>query len=393
MEALLSELQEASDIEVVVLSTWTQRVRVELKDGSVSYYLLPRGHASGFDHRSRANLNEIRSVIAAEEPDLVQFWGTEYPFGFAVSKCLDGLPSVIFIQGLLCEIARYYEAGMTARELRGACSLRDVVKLDWIMRQKRRYERSSRLEREMIAQSGHVISENDWVDAHCRAIRPDVATHQCELSIRSEFSDYRWHGADGNHRFIMCNASGYPIKGLHMLLKALPSVLRRYPDVELVVPGRSLMADGSLVCWGRRSGYARYIQRLVASLDLEGHLRFVGHLEPDAMGDWMSRSSVFVVPSAIENQSSSLKEAMTVGVPCVSSYVGGIPDYLSHGVNGLLYRFEDHEMLSERICAILGDSALAASLSRGALHTMEVERASGRPADKMRAVYDVVCAR
>lgn len=393
MEALLREFQDSDDLEIVVLSTWARGKRLYHREGNVTYHLLSCGHASSFNYRSRSNLGQIRSILAEEKPDLVHFWGTEYPFGFAVSECMGNLPSVIFIQGLLCEIARYYQAGMTSRELRTAYSLRDVLKLDWIGQQQRRYFRASMRERAMIANSGHVISENSWVDAHCRAIDPDVVSHQCELSIRPEFSGFRWLGATTNPRYIMCNASGYPIKGLHMLLKAMPSVLSRYPETTLLVPGHSLMPGSGLSQWARTTGYARYIRHLIRKTGLLGNVRFLGTLTPNDMAEWMSRSSAFVVPSAVENQSSSLKEAMTVGVPCIASYVGGIPDYVVHGNNGLLHRFEDHEMLSEHLRAVLGDSALAESLSAGALRTMAAERASGRTADKMRAIYSAVCDR
>ena len=56
----------------------------------------------------------------------------------------------------------------------------------------------------------------------------------------------------------------------------------------------------------------------------------------------METANVFVMPSSIENHSSTLIEAMIVGVPCVASDVGGISELITHGKTGFLYRFEEY---------------------------------------------------
>ena len=77
------------------------------------------------------------------------------------------------------------------------------------------------------------------------------------------------------------------------------------------------------------------------------------------------------MPSAIENHSSSLKEAMMVGMPCVSSKVGGVPEYVNHGENGYLYNFEDYTVLAEYISRIFDDDNLALELSKNAHDTIK----------------------
>lgn len=63
----------------------------------------------------------------------------------------------------------------------------------------------------------------------------------------------------------------------------------------------------------------------------------------------MRSSELFVSASAIENHFSSLREAMSVGVPCVSSAVGGIPEYAVDGDNCSLYPFSDADALAKKI--------------------------------------------
>ena len=94
----------------------------------------------------------------------------------------------------------------------------------------------------------------------------------------------------------------------------------------------------------------------------------------------MAISNCFTMCSAIENHSMTLKEAMATGVPCISSYVGGVPEYAEDGKNSLLYRFEDYEVLAEHIIRLFEDQELRKKLS-------ENERASIAVLEKRPAGY------
>ncbi|MCS2551311.1 glycosyltransferase [Bacteroides faecis] len=59
----------------------------------------------------------------------------------------------------------------------------------------------------------------------------------------------------------------------------------------------------------------------------------------------------------------TLKEAMSVGVPCVASYVGGVPEYARNKENCLLYRFEDYEHLAMNLISLFRSQELCQKLS------------------------------
>lgn len=61
--------------------------------------------------------------------------------------------------------------------------------------------------------------------------------------------------------------------------------------------------------------------------------------------------NVFVCPSSIENSPNSLGEAQILGVPCIGSYAGGIPDMMI-GLESYLFRFDDIDMLSYLLCRV-----------------------------------------
>lgn len=391
MESLLDDYKKDQEDEIIVINTEVRDDLYFLEKGNVKYYLLPCGNACDFNYKNVKNIKYIKRILENEKPDLINIWGTEYTLGLTALNCNKNIPSVVFIQGILDAIARNYEAGMSKKEIRKAISFRDVVKFDWISAQKKKYMKKAKFEKQIIRKSGNIISENLWCNAHCKSIATDVKTHYCQLSIRKEFFNYNWDLSRVENYTIMSNASGYPLKGLHILLKALKIVAEKYPMVMLHVPGPSMIKDNDLKSQLKQTGYARFIENMIKEYKLENNIKFLGVLSSDQMAQYMETTNVFVVPSALENHSSTLKEAMIVGTPCISSYVGGVPEYVKHGENGFLYRFEEYEMLAEYICVIFQDKELAIKLSKNGCETITSNHKSDNIYENIKAIYiDVV---
>lgn len=84
-------------------------------------------------------------------------------------------------------------------------------------------------------------------------------------------------------------------------------------------------------------------------------------------------ASLCVVASRVEMFSYTVAESLAQGVPTVASRVGGIPEMIIDGVNGLLFESEDANALASQIETIVRDPALAERLSHAALHTVRTK--------------------
>ncbi len=364
----------------------TEQIKSQTED-NITYCLLPGGSVGQYDHTSSSNRQVWEEIKNTYKPDLIQVWGTEFTHGYLALQVMQDIPAVIYMQGVMSQIARYYLSGMSDQELRSSMTLRDIIKRDWIKQAQRNFYRRSLIEAEMIKKAGHVIVENEWCAAQCRAIAPGCVSFKSKLNIKDDFFKQKWDFGKIEPYTIMSNAAGYPIKGLHILLKALGLVVQKYPQAKLLVPGESSPFEKSAFGALMINGYTQFIKTLICSLGIKNNVHFLGRLTSDKMAQQMAKANLFIMPSSIENHSSTLIEAMIVGTPCIASYVGGVPEYVEHNKNGLLYRFEEYEILAGHILNLFDNPQQAAQIASAASSQMRQSRNAVNLKNELTAIY------
>lgn len=84
-----------------------------------------------------------------------------------------------------------------------------------------------------------------------------------------------------------------------------------------------------------------------------GRIRFAGQVAPVDVPLWLAAADVFCLPSRSEGMPVSVMEALAAGLPVVATTVGGIPEQLEEGVNGLLVPPGDAGALAQALRAAL----------------------------------------
>jgi phosphatidylinositol alpha-mannosyltransferase len=135
-----------------------------------------------------------------------------------------------------------------------------------------------------------------------------------------------------------------PRKGMAVLLDALPAVVERFPDVEILVVGRGdedeLRGDAG---------------------DLAGHLKFLGQVSDAEKAAALRSADVYCAPNTGgESFGIVLVEAMAAGTPVVASNLDAFRRVLVDGEAGWLAPVEDSGALAEALIAVLGDAELRA---------------------------------
>ena len=163
-------------------------------------------------------------------------------------------------------------------------------------------------------------------------------------------------------------------KGPDVLLEAVPEIVSRLPHVRFRFYG-----DGEM---GAALRNAVDGQRAVQSC-----VSFLGAYPQDAAAARMRETDVLAVPSRWEGCPYVVLEAFASGVPVVASAVGGIPDLVRNGVNGLLVAPDDSEALCDGLLRLLRDAPLRRSFAEQGRETLRAYTAERMAS----AIGDVYC--
>lgn len=205
------------------------------------------------------------------------------------------------------------------------------------------------LQRRMLSGSRRLISVSRYVRDHA------LARHRRRVDIVPPGVDSHLYSPAGAPRrgrilFVGPVARSYRWKGLDVLWSAFEELSRTVPAAELRIVGEGDRFDE----FSRRAREARgavTLQRRVPEAELVEEYR---------------RAAVVALPSTTDAESFGmvLAEANACGRPVVASRVGGVPDFVRHGHNGLLVPPGDPGALAQALGRILADEALARRLGK-----------------------------
>ena len=154
-----------------------------------------------------------------------------------------------------------------------------------------------------------------------------------------------------------------PYRGFHVIMRALPSLLRARPDVRVALVGGDGVSYGARLQEG--TWRERMLREVGPSLD-PARVQFCGRLDYADYIRLLQRSDAHVYLTYPFVASWSLREALAIGCAIVASDTAPVQEFVAHGRAGLLTPFLDPAALSLRIQEVLEDTRMAARLRSGA---------------------------
>ena len=319
---------DAPAITVASVDARAETLTVCSKNG-VSFALVPTGSVENFS-----------ALLKKIAPDLVHIWGTEYAAARTIQQVAQaaGIPVLVGIQGVMVDCALHLNDGVPARLLH-SCAAQHLIDrhvpgglLDV---NQARFDTLAQSEAAVLANARHVTGRTSFDRSAVQKLAPQASYYPCNETLRPEF---------------------YTPPVWHPRTKALPAVLAQYPGAVLRVAGWPPLDKGPLlrpvIDW--MFPYQTWCKQLIRRLGLADHVQYTGPLDAAAMRQAYLDADLFLLPSYSENSPNSLGEAMLLGLPCVASAAGGIPDMLQSGVQGMLYGAAgDDAALSAAILQVL----------------------------------------
>jgi L-malate glycosyltransferase len=134
--------------------------------------------------------------------------------------------------------------------------------------------------------------------------------------------------------------------------------------VRLLARIRKTFVHATLCMGGPDKGSKREVEKLAASLAVTDGVRFAGFLNLRQKVQESNAADIFINTNRIDNTPVAIVEACAMGLPVISTDVGGIPDLLTHGVTGILVSDNDDEAMAKAVEDLINNPDLAECLSR-----------------------------
>lgn len=136
-----------------------------------------------------------------------------------------------------------------------------------------------------------------------------------------------------------------PWKGIKGLIQALAEARKSIPDANLVVIGEGPERE-------RLEAFAREV-------GLASEVRFTGKLGKAVLFEYLKASDVFALNTSYEGFSHQILESMALGIPVVTTDVGGNPEAIENGKTGVLLAPDDVAGFSKALVELLSERAVA----------------------------------
>ena len=349
----------------------------------VSCFGFPRTNKSEEQYERRYEIY-FREILDEYCPDIVHIFGTEYCHSLAMVKAIDNPEkTLISIQGLVSVYAEHYYADLP-HFLIHKNTFRTLIERDNLFLAHRKLLLRGSMEKKALEGCHYIIGRTDWDKACTEIIAPQAKYYFCNETLRESFYNHTWNIQNCERHSIFTNQYHNPVKGFHYLLRALPSILERFPDTKIYTTGINPFS----IPWYKINVYQKYIRQQITQLSLQKHIFFIGKLDEEDMCHQYLKCNTFVSCSSIENSPNSIGEALLMGVPTISSDVGGVKNLLHHNIDGYIYQHNAPYMLAYYICRIFEHESIANNFSKNARKSASVIYDNSNNAETLVTIYN-----
>lgn len=328
-----------------------------------TYYILPGGGKELLFYNKKFEYFWL-DIVSDFKPDLIHVHGTEYSHGLACMRAVPNVPYIISIQGVLNRIKDVDLGGIPIYHYIFGRTISQWIHMNGELERHFLNIKNAKYEREMFKRANAVNGASTWDTSIAWSFNKSLRIYKLEYNLREEYYESKkWSIHNSTNYTIFTNPGNMPLKGLHILIKAAALLVDKYPSLVIRVPGMS-GKNGNIAVTG---AYTKYLNKLIKKLNMENHILFLGSQTVHQMIENTLSSRVTVIPSAIEGTSLILREAMFLGAPCIATFRGGMADFITDKVDGLLYDFEEYTYLANRLDKVFSDNSFCEYISVNAI--------------------------
>lgn len=324
---------------------------------------------------------DIQDILRRYPADVYHYYGTETETARYFVNCLPYDRTLVYIQGIITACKDAWMASYDKYHDVSA-GMKLYMKLNQNLLKKR-----SETELSIFRKAKFIAGRTSWDHETAESYGFQGIYYHLDETLRNNFyTAEQWNLKEMKPHTIFVSQASYPLKAAHMVIEIVKILKQDYPDMVCYIGGENLMESSSLATRLHIS-YAAYVQKLIHEYHLEEQIRFTGTLKEEEVIAHLQQANVFLLPSAMENSSNSLQEAMILGVPSVASSTGGTPIMVGSEDNCLLYPFDEPAAGAERIVRIFESEETACFLSENGKKRIQYLADPVKNADQVKNIY------
>lgn len=362
-DALENIVLGCKDIQLYIAFESATESEVKIIDG-ITY--IPMLTSYSFIERKLSNhtwkINERkvieagRKVIEQYQPDIIHVFGCEWPYGL-LTQYTD-IPLVVHIQGSIIPYNNaLYPPGYNEFTIVKAAG--GNLRKDWhCLMNYNKAKSNLEMEKRVWKTVRHYMGRTSWDKALVNMLTKDATYHHVEEAVRPAFmnTQKQWQiPEDGKLRLLSIGCSSF-WKGIDMILKTAHVLNEAGIDFE----------------WNVAGSMSNELQNVVENKEkmkfADNHINILGFCSPESLIDLMCQSTLYVHTAYIENSPNSICEAQLLGMPIISTMVGGIATLVSNRIDGELFPANDPWQMANAIVALSEDVGRMKKYSENSRH-------------------------
>lgn len=362
LDAMAVGLVDTGEIQLANITFGNVNRLLQTDYGQIKQWQVP--YSPKFTKNGLPNtrvLNFYLDIVKEFDPDLIHIWGTESFAGLITARKATNHLTLLEIQGLKSSISKVYNGGLTFKEQLLCIGIKEILLRSSIFQLMNQYRKWAVFENEIIYNHTNITVLSKFMEANVKAINPEANLFNNEIILREIFyTGKKWHFT-GVPIIFATSAYPAPFKGLHVIIRAIEILIKKYPKIQLRIAGKNTMTGI------KKDGYINWLIKEIKRANLASNVIWLGALNGEQLVDELSKSSSIVLPSYNESYGLAHAEAMAVGTPCVCSYNGGYSHLGEDERTTLFFTPGDYVMCAFQIERILNDRKLSESLSKMAM--------------------------
>jgi glycosyltransferase involved in cell wall biosynthesis len=379
IESLEKIISKNENIELAV-SFFNSDACFKENQGKTTYYPIPLYNTIVkklkryfFYNNDKNEVNYYLKIIEDFKPDVIHVFGSEQSFGLLT--LYTKIPVVIHLQGILNPyLNAYYAPGSNQIDLIKQNNFKPLKVIN-LVHGMSNFKHNAKREVIILKNCKYYMGRTEWDKSVASLYAPNSTYFYCSEVLRDIFySAMAWQKKERTKLILVSTISKTSYKGFDFILKTA-KLLKELSEIDFEW---NVFGINDYKEWEKKLGINC----------AEGNVFLKGVASSETLVKNIQAGDIFIHPSYIDNSPNSICEAQMIGIPVISTNVGGISSLIENHKTGYLVPANDPYTLVTRIIEIKRNKEDAIRIAKNAKNEAMIRHDKEKIKTDLLAVYN-----